>query len=327
MRIFFRNNRLVLSFHNVLSDSRGRFRDIEITGETITHLKQWQHVAFSYDARSGKLSRLTNGIEDSVVWACDTGRYGGSPLRAAFPKEFKRDITIGGGFRGNLDSFRVRRIPWDNASISRYSDAPGRITSRVYDMGTDRSRLSSIAWDAEAPAGSAVFFEYRLSDYIFPPHASSPLWIRAQNGADEINAKEGRYLQWRATLVGAEQGRYTPVLKSVRLAWNRAYRPNTPIDFSVQPGDRRVLLKWRGNLDKIAGYRVYIGNERGEYLHPSSPIDVPLAQVNPREPAYVLYNLENDRLYYFAVVSYTEDGMQSGFSREAYARPGENERF
>jgi len=155
----------------------------------------------------------------------------------------------------------------------------------------------------------------------------SLFWIRAKNGSEDIQAKEGRYLQWRATLVGSEQGKYSPILKSVRLAWNAAYSPQVPVDLKVFPGDRRALLSWRGNLDAITGYRIYIGSERGEYLHPSSPIDVPLELVSQKQPEYVLYNLENDRLYYFAIAAYTEDGMQSGFSSEVYARPGELERF
>ncbi|MDR2734908.1 MAG: hypothetical protein LBC99_09785 [Spirochaetota bacterium] len=326
-RITFRKNRLALLMRNLFRDADGRFRDVEISGETLCMLKEWQHIAFSFDALTGKFSRLADGREDGVVWVCDTGAYGGSPLRAAFPKAFKRNAQLGGGFRGSLDSFRIRRISWDNPNLARFSEQPGRVTSRVLDMGTQKARLASLSWDAETPAGSAVFFEYRIADSIFPAHQPSLFWIRAQNGNEDIQAKEGRYLQWRATLVGSEQGKFSPILRSVRLAWNAAYRPQVPVEFKVYPGDRRALLSWRGNLDDVAGYRIYIGNERGEYLHPSSPIDVPLEFVSRSQPEYVLYNLENDRLYYFAVAAYTEDGMQSGFSREVYARPGELERF
>jgi hypothetical protein len=327
LRITFRKNRLVLLAHNIFRDTSGRFRDVEISGETVCALKEWQHIAFSFDALTGKLSRLADGKEDGVVWVCDTGAYGGSPLRAAFPKEFKRNAQIGGGFRGSLDSFRIRRIAWDNPNLRRFSEKPGRVTSRVLDMGTQKARLASLSWDAETPAGSAVFFEYRIADSIFPVNHPSLFWIRAKNGSEDIQAKEGRYLQWRATLVGSEQGKYSPMLKSVRLAWNAAYSPQVPVDLKVFPGDRRVMLSWRGNLDAITGYRIYIGNERGEYLHPASPIDVPLELVSQKQPEYVLYNLENDRLYYFAVAAYTADGMQSGFSHEVYTRPGELERF
>jgi hypothetical protein len=327
LRITFRKNRLVLVLRNIFRDAEGRFRDVEISGETMCVLKEWQHVAFSYDSLTGKLSRLVDGKEDGVIWVCDTGAWGGSPLRPAFPKELKRNAQIGGGFRGSLDSFRIRRAAWDNPNLGRFSESPGRVTSRVLDMGTQRARLASLSWDAETPAGSAVFFEYRIADSIFPANHPSLFWIRAKNGNEDVHAKEGRYLQWRATLVGSEQGRYSPLLKSVRLAWNAAYTPQVPVDLKVFPGDRRALLSWRGNMDDIAGYRIYIGNERGEYLHPSSPMDVPLDRVNRQRPEYALYNLENDRLYYFAVAAYTADGMQSGFSGEVYARPGELERF
>jgi hypothetical protein len=327
IRIFFRNNRLMLSFRNLFRDTRGEYRNVEISGEAMINLRQWQHVAFSYDSRTGKLSRLINGREDAVVWACDTGRFGGSPLRAAFPQGFRRHAQIGGGFRGSLDSFRIRRIAWDNVNLGRYSEAPGRVTSRVVDMGTDNARLAEISWEADTPAGSAVFFEYRLSETIFPANHPSMIWIRARNGTaftrDESlrEASRGRYLQWRATLVGSERGRVTPILRSVRLSWDTAYQPQTPVALRVQPGDRRVLLSWRGNLDRIAGYRIYVGNERGEYWHPDSPVDVPLELINPRAPEFVLYNLENDRLYYFAVLAYTADGMLSDFSNEVFARP------
>jgi len=342
MRIFFRNNRLTLSFRNIFRDTNGNYRSVDISGETMCVLRQWQHVAFSYDSRTGKLSRLIDGIEDAVIWVCDTGRFGGSPMRAAFPQGFRRNAQIGGGFRGSLDSFRIRRIAWNNLNLGRYSEAPGHVTSRVVDMGTDNARLAAISWEADTPSGSAVFFEYRLSDTIFPANHPSMLWIRARNQSEFLagalgnpprgapllanngagmEVPRGRYLQWRAILVGSERGRVTPILRSVRLAWDPSYKPQTPIDLRVHTGDRRVLLSWRGNLDRIAGYRIYIGNERGEYMHPDSPIDVPLELVNPRSPEYVLYNLENDRLYYFTVVAYTADGMLSDFSGEVFARP------
>ena len=350
IRIFFRNNRVTLSFRNIFRDARGEYRNtVTISGETMCALRQWQHVAFSYDSKTGKLSRVVDGIEDAVVWVCDTGRFGGSPLRAAFPAGFRRDAQIGGGFRGSLDSFRVRRAVWDNANLGRYSETPGRVVSRVIDMGTENARFAALSWDADTPSGSAVFFEYRISDSIFPANHPSILWIRARNRSEFLEGAlgnppnglllaqrseqlgetpaRGRYVQWRATLVGSERGRVTPLLRSVRLAWDTSYTPQTPVDLRAAPGDRRVLLSWRGNLDKISGYRIYIGSERGEYMHPDSPIDVPLELVNSRAPEYVLYNLENDRLYYFNVLAYTADGMLSEFAGEVYARPGLLERL
>ena len=365
IRIFFRSNRVVLSFHNIFRDTEGRYRNVEIRGETMVNLRQWQHIAFSYDARSGKLSRLVNGIEDSIVWATDTGRFGGSPFRAAFPQGFRRNAQIGGGFRGRLDSFRIRRSAWDNPSLSRYSDTPGRVTSRVFDMGTPRARLASITWDAESPAGSAVFVEYRISDSIFHANNPSMLWTRVrhpdggvsrngtdamsfarggnpeslsaangangargngQNGNSQWNGFEvpsGRYVQWRAILMGSESGRVTPILRNVRITWEPAHQPDTPAELRARAGDRRVLLSWRGNLDRIAGYRIYVGTQRGEYLHPASPIDIPLNLINQRTPEFVVRNLENDRLYYFSVVAYTAEGMLSEFSNEVFARPCE----
>ncbi|GEM_PF-5560779 len=323
MRIFFRNNRLVFLLKNMLHGRGERVHDAELVGQRVSRLRVWQHVAFIYDDASGKLSRQVDGVEDGIVWLTDTGRQGGTPLRPAFLKGFRRQAQLGGGFRGRIEDFRIRRGAWVHSETGRYSTAIGRITSRVVDMGTDNAKMESVSWKSETPAGSAILLEYRISGEIFPADDGEIPWIRLRNPTTGFEIPRGRFVQWRAILVGSERGRYTPVLKSVRLVWDPAWRPDTPVQLTARPGDGRIILRWRANMDRIAGYRIYLGTERGEYLHPDSPIDVPLSRLDPANPSYTLRNLENDRLYYIVVTAYTKDGMQSGFSREVHARPDE----
>lgn len=325
IRIFFRANRIVFRFKNMLFDQRGRSHDVELVGQRISRLRAWQHVAFVYDAGSGKFSRLVDGVEDGVLWLTDSGRYGGTPLRAAFPVGFGRQAQLGGGFRGRIEDFRLRRGAWSESNVGRYTSAAGRITSRVVDMGTANARLASISWKADTLGGSAVLFEYRVADHIFPADDEDIPWIRVRNQSTSFDVFRGRYLQWRAVLLGTEKGRYTPLLKSVRLVWQPADRPDTPIGLIARAGDRRISLRWRANMSRIAGYKIYLGTEKGEYLHPDSPLDVPVSELDPNNPEYVLRNLENDRLYYIAITAYTAEGMQSAYSDEVYARPAETE--
>ena len=325
IRLFFRSNRLVFRFRNMLIDRSGRIHDVELTGQRVSRLRVWQHIAFVYDDASGKFSRLVDGVEDGVLWMTDTGRYGGTPLRAAFPAGFRRQAQLGGGFRGRIEDFRIRRGAWSDSAVGRYSTAVGRVTSRVVDMGTSNARLNSISWKADTMGGSAVLFEYRVADHVFPADDEDIPWIRVRNQTASFDVSRGRYLQWRAMLLGAEKGRYTPVLKSVRLVWDPAHRPDTPVGLIARAGDGRITLRWRANMDRIAGYRIYLGTEKGEYLHPDSPLDVPLGRIDADNPGYVIRNLENDRLYYITITAYTADGMQSAYSREVRARPAETE--
>ena len=182
-----------------------------------------------------------------------------------------------------------------------------------------------ISWRRIQPAGAGVPFclNTGFSNRFFRQEDAQIPWIRVKSGERRFpEGRRGRYVQWRALLLGADSGRYSPLLSQVALRYSRARKLFRPAGLAAQAGDRRVVLRWTPNMDRIHGYRIYVGTKPGDYLY-RNPIRVPLSAINRSRPEFVVYGLENDRLYYFAITAYDRNGIghESRFSREVYCRP------
>jgi hypothetical protein len=244
-------------------------------------------------------------------------------LRPAFPRTQQNWLELGGHFQGKLDEFTVRRQAETRFATAPFCEEPGIVRSRVFDMGDGHARLLGIRWEAETPAGSDVRVVYRVSPRPFAADDTTLPWQRVANGMTNLNASGGRYLQWLAALEGSENGRFSPVLRSLHVHYEANLAPHVPVALTAEPGDRSITLRWQANMDEIDGYRIYFGHGPRDYLHPGSPVTIPLSALDPRRPAYTLHGLENDRLYYISIVAWRGrgPGAQSAFSTEAYTRP------
>ncbi|MCK5267462.1 MAG: hypothetical protein KAR07_04795 [Spirochaetes bacterium] len=324
IRCLFKNHRVEWQFKNFFRDALGTYYNFSLKGFTATHLKTWAHVAISYDHFSGKLTKWVNGVEDDVIWATVTGKYGGSPLIPAFHKNLVTYPKIAHSYLGNMDELRISRTARKKYNLTKYVNKSGFILSKVKDLGSNHSRVKGIYANGRFPAGTTVFLEYRISDNYFRQNSDFLPWKRITNKADNIDGRAfGRYVQWRAVLHGVGSGRYSPHISSVNVDYITARNILRPVGLSAASGDGKIFLKWSGNTDKIKGYKIYFGYEKGEYLAPKSPIYVPLDRLKKSHPEYVIYGLENDRLYYIRISAYDRlgNGHESAFSREVFVRP------
>ena len=323
MRCVFHRGRLRWIFRNFFRDTKGRARDVVITSRTRVSVRRWQHLAVTYNHFTGKLAILVNGVEDAVRWLTDSRVYGGTPYLAAFHRNLHTYPRIGRSFRGKMDEFRITRKAVRNFRVRRYLPGRGVVLSPVHDMGSSYSRLNLLEAKVSGRGGSAVLMEYRVSDRIFRKDDDRLPWIRVRNGERRFpSGRRGRYIQWRALLLGADGGRYSPQLSQVVVRYSPARKLFRPVGLIAGAGDRRVVLRWTPNMDRIHGYRIYVGTRPGDYLH-RNPIRVPLSAINRSRPEFVVYGLENDRLYYFAITAYDRNGLghESRFSKEVYCRP------
>ena len=89
-----------------------------------------------------------------------------------------------------------------------------------------------------------------------------------------------------------------------------------------------VTLAWDANTETdLAGYKVYYGTTPGGSYNGSgssdgaSPIIVPLGSLaSPSSPQFTVHGL-TEGAYYFVATAYNADGLESGYSNEAYT-PG-----
>jgi len=323
IRCVFYQERLHWVFRKFFRDSGGEYRDVVITARTRTALRTWQHMALVYDHSSGKLAFSINGVEDTVLWLTENSSYGGSPLLPAFHRNLHMLPRIGRSYLGKMDEFRISRTAVRNFRINRFLPGQAMVSSEVYDMGSSHSRLDALEARVSASNGTAVLLEYRLSDTIFTRDDLRIPWIRVRNGERRFpSGRFGRYLQWRALLLGADSGRYSPQLSQVKVQYTQARKIARPTGLVATAGDRKVVLRWAPNMGRIHGYRIYVGTKSGHYLN-RNPIHVPLVTISSSRPEFVVYGLENDRLYYFAITAYDKRGLghESRFSKEVYCRP------
>jgi hypothetical protein len=86
-----------------------------------------------------------------------------------------------------------------------------------------------------------------------------------------------------------------------------------------------VTLGWDANTETdLAGYKVYYGTTQGGPYNGSgssdgaSPVTVLLSGLfNPNNPEFTVHGL-SDGKYYFVVTAFNTDGLESGYSNEAY---------
>lgn len=89
---------------------------------------------------------------------------------------------------------------WDDLTVRSLAGNhvdEGRVVSPVFDRATVDLRVwTELTWNVEAPPGTLVRMDVRASDTAFTRQAPTPSWIP---GSTEL--PDGRYLQWKATLV------------------------------------------------------------------------------------------------------------------------------
>lgn len=323
IRCLFHRGRIRWEFVRFFRDAdRKMYRTVIQTPQSVA-LREWSHIAVSFNHFTGKLVLRVDGEEQAVQWTTDTGSYGGSPLIPAFHPRLKQAAVIGGSFRGKLDEFRISSTARTGFRINRYFDKPGSAVSPVYDLKNGLAALKRVSWSAETPSGSAVLMEYRLAPRPFRRNDKTHKWIRVANGQSSFSNSQGRYLQWRVKLIGVERGRVTPLLREVNWEYSLPETPIKPLGLKAVAGDGRITLSWLPNMDQISGYMIYIGTEKGEYLLPRTPVTVRLEQLDKDKPRFVLYGLENDRLYYISIRAFVGGDKRrlSQFSAEVFARP------
>jgi len=158
-------------------------------------------------------------------------------------------------------------------------EAQGTFTGAVLDAGAP-AKFGRLRWRGEVPAGASVSFSVRSGASATPDRtwsAWSP-W-RAVASRDEIalsgadGAPVGRYLQWRAQLVGAAGKQGSPRVAAVELSYRQLnQRPKIEAFGALPPG--QILVPQNFNPSNQAFEAVH-PNREGLFttLAPAEEID------------------------------------------------------
>jgi len=235
-------------------------------------------------------------------------------------------------YTGKIDDIRILRRPYsppeyqsaEYAGTLRrliYAPTGGRFETKPIKVSTGAKLNSLTAVDSIPPQTDVCYF-VRSGDNFYNWTDTYPEWIPVENHS-QIDDVSGLYFQIAVDLYPDGGGKSSPSVSEIRISYSPVPDPLPPFVLTANPGDGNVTLSWQYSVDDTAGgYYVFYGERPGEYLSSdayegASPIDV--GNVN----SITLTGLENGKIYYFAVASYSrmDKRIMGILSSEVYARP------
>ncbi|HUX41407.1 MAG TPA: LamG-like jellyroll fold domain-containing protein [Rectinemataceae bacterium] len=312
------SGRLSWSFDNFFAAPDGAFRgvgafprttDITLTAKSPLIPRSWSHHLIRFDADTGLLEYLVNGVPEDMAYVTSTGHEGGTVFTPAIGGA--SPISIGADYSGLLDEFRIERSFVSSPSLHPYGRDPALVLSPIVDLGYGHSRLLAVDAEEKIPGTSGIELSYRIADEAAAWSLDRPAWIPLRPGEPLPETARGRYAQVRAELYADGTGKLTPALSSLTFHFEPDPPPPPPSKLIAIPHDGSIELRWtRVPVADLGGYLVYYGDNPGEYMgkgavEGDSPVDAGAAL------SFTLTGLTNGRLYFFAIASYDTPGTRA----------------
>ena len=312
--------------------------------------RTWSHHLVRFDADLGLLEYLVDGKSESIVYTTPSGREGGDVYTPVIGQD--GNFVLGSRYSGMMDKFRVYGCFLENPQVTKYPNEGGRAETRTLDLGRTTNRIVRIeafggrteSLQLTNPSGGVrneqVRSEYAGNSSLrFQDHAEISFYVRVSDNAYRWNdapwipvdagrempaSLRGRFIQIAADFYPGANGETTPYLSELRIIYESMEPPPPPSLVNAVAKNGAVDLTWRASTARdTAGYMVYYGTARGEYLAKDSPVDV------GNRTSFRLEGLNNGTLYFFAIAAYSrlDDGIRGlytdpgEFSREVAARP------
>jgi hypothetical protein len=332
VKVYFYNGKLVWEFVKVFKDTgfRNRYAKVVLTSPGKISLYKWHHHALTYNPVDGKMVYYIDGREAKTVFCTDNEDADSTVLSSSFDRMEFGLLEIGKGYKGLIDEFVVSGIAKNAFRLNRYVNSMGLIVSGIIDIEVKGSVLKSINVNYKASGGAGVVLEYRISNRYYNPDLSETVFPWKEYNLEDTSSNgsiRGRYFQWRIKLLGSEGGKYSPVIKDIKMVFLKDRIPFKPMGLVAVSYNKKVYLRWQGNTEAdVAGYKIYYGSAPGVYsgtlsMQGFSPVAYPLSAVgNKIMPSFVLSGLRVNKLYYISITAYDASGQESPFSKEIYIR-------
>ncbi len=298
----FSGGRLAWSLDNVFSTPTGKDHRLAFQGRRIVVPRTWSHHRLRFDFSTGLVEYLVDGLPEAIAYATDTGRDGGAVLIPVVG--LKGSLSVGGGYAGLLDAFRIAEEAAEGAALSLYDPSGAEAWSPVVDTGSPGTALLSLSAVWQAEADTDIEFLLRSGESYADWTPSWPEWHRVVPGQALGVPLKGRYVQARACLFTDGPAAVSPRLSRLALTVREDLPPPPPTRVLAAGGDGVVTLNWSPVPEAdVGGYLVYYGFAPGEYFGSDaaqgrSPVDAGKAT------SLTLTGLTNGRLYYIAISAY-----------------------
>ena len=306
------DGKLIWQFDNLFMYN-GKYSNITLSAGESLKPNEWRHHSVSFDAKTGKLVKYIDGLEEEVLYLTSAGEINGSPYMLNINNIIYDPLYLGQGFIGGIDAFSFTPIFKKNFNLYKYLKN-GEIISEVIDLKNKDIFIDSINYKANISNGTYMDIYYRISDNYFLPEDNFIEW-KLLNGTN-INEK-GRYIQIRAEFESDTERSSSPILNNMEIVYHNGKAPQKPINLTATAVNNSVVLRWEGSHENITGYKIYYGTKSGIY---NNADNVPIIVENQTE--YVINGLRNGEIYYFTITAIGGEGgnIESAFAEEVFVR-------
>ena len=317
------------NFFNYYISPEG-YTDVVLHGTSDLIPDTWSYHAISFDAETGLLEYLVNGVTEDLKYITTTGREDGEVSLVVLGT--KSELEFCGEYTGKIDDIRIVRRPFampdfqsaDNAGPLdhfQYLPSGASFVSKPIMVSTG-SVLNSLTAEDSIPAQTEILYYVRSGENFYGWTDSYPEWKPVENG-DKITGVTGLYFQVMAELLPDGNGSKSPAITQISLDFTELPEPLPPFVVKAVAGNGAVTVSWNYSVDDTAGgYYLYYGTRPGEYLgrfaiEGESPINV------GNTTSFTVTGLENGKIYYFAVAAWSALDMRvvGNLSKEVFARP------
>lgn len=320
---YIEDRRLVWNFDNFFLHPEQEAVLISLSGRSRLIPQQWSHHLVRYDAESGLIEYVVNGVTEAVAYARDEASEKKTVLKPYIGERNAAPLKLAPEFSGLMDEFRITRHFIQDPKVQRYPKEGGRVVIGPLELEEAGSQLLKIDVSSAAPGDGDIFFYYRLAQNRYNFDLEDPEWKNFRPGEELDESAQGAYVQIMYELFPDGTGMKSPKVFNTTVTYRPNLPPPAPVAFSASPRNGAVALSWGGIQQRdLGGYLLYFGTSPGVYRGTGSsegpsPIDL------GNRTSVVLENLENGKLYYFAVAAYDTSGPshRSSLSNEVTARP------
>lgn len=173
------------------------------------------------------------------------------------------------------------------------------------DGETDISSRAVLSWES---AKNAFFYKLEVSNNA---DMSQPILVRDRMIHNRYTVepnllKSNSIYYWRVTAYTKDLQHSTEASNSIR-SFKTESKPCSPLLYAVNSGDKSVTL-WFDSNDEATSYKIMYGYRSGSYSESIGGVV---------ESPYTITNLENGKMYYFAVVAVNESGSSAIWNERA----------
>ncbi len=325
------DRKLAWDFAELFTLPDGKRLRVRLAGTRQLLPRVWHHHMLRFDARTGMLEYLLDGVPEAIAWLTSSGGEAGDVAVAKIGREHSSPVSLGAGFTGFLDELRVSRSFVEDPTLRRFLGRTGSAVSSILDLGFTATRILRIEATASEPGDSAVQFSYQVSDLWNGPRLlkGDTDWVPFRPSSDLPETVRGRYVQLMVELFPDGTRTQSPRVSSIRVVYEPNIPPVPPGGLVASAGNGKVSLSWRKSTEPgVKGYLVYFGEAPSTYLGATSALgagaSAPGSPIDAGQSTRIeIGGLANGTLYYFAVAAYdsSEPRQQSAFSAEVSARP------